>query len=250
MEMELLKGRYSLVTGAAKGIGASVAKKFLECGIAGVAMLDMDKAQLEATTKELDPQGSRTITVSCNVSDQDQVKAAVKTVYDAFGSIDILINNAGITRDAMFHKMTDEQWKQVVEVNLNGMYYVTKEIAPNMRDSGYGKIVNVSSVSAMGNVGQANYAATKAAVRGFTYTLAKELGPKGVHVNAVAPGFIMTDMLSTVPDNILDKWKDLTPLRRLGSAEELANVIMFLSSDLSSWITGECINVSGGVQAF
>lgn len=248
--MKLLEGKYALVTGGAKGIGAAVVKKFLENGIAGVAMFDIDEKQLELTAREIDPERTCTYTFACDVSNQEQVKEVIKHVYETFDSIDILINNAGITRDAMFHKMTDEQWKQVIDINLNGLYYVTKEVVDNMRTAGYGKIVNVSSVSSMGNIGQANYAASKAAVRGFTYTLSKELGPKGIYVNAVAPGFIKTDMLSTVPYNIIKKWKELTPLKRLGSAEELANVIVFLSSDMSSWITGECITVSGGVKEF
>lgn len=239
-------GRYAVVTGAAKGIGAAVVKKLLEEGISGVAMWDMNEELLQKTAKELDETGTRTITVACNVGDYEQVKAAAAKTLEVFGTVDILVNNAGITRDAMFHKMTEEQWNQVINVNQNSLFYVTKEFVPVMREKAYGKIINISSTSAMGNVGQANYAATKAAVKGFTYTLAKELGPKGINVNAISPGYIDTDMTAVVPEQVKAEWMKGVPMRRFGAPIELANVVAFLASDESGWVTGECITVSGG----
>lgn len=247
--MSSLVGKYAIVTGAAKGIGAAVVKMFIEEGISGVAMLDINEENLNETASNLNPARDKTLIVPCDISSYDQIKLAVQKVANAFGTIDILVNNAGITKDSMFHKMTAEQWQQVMNVNLNGTFYMCREVVPFMREQQSGKIVNISSLSAMGNIGQANYAATKSAILGLTYTLAKELGPKGINVNAIAPGFIETDMLSTVPESIQNKWKEGIPLRRFGSAEELANIVTFLSSDQSSWITSECITASGGVYS-
>lgn len=244
-----LSGKYAVVTGAAKGIGAAIVKKFLDEGISGVAMLDINEPQLNETAAELDSTGLRVFPLVCNICKEEQVKEVVQKIYNHFGTIDILVNNAGITKDAMFHKMTTEQWMQVMDINLNGTFYMCKEITPILREKAYGKIVNISSVSAEGNVGQANYASTKAALLGLTYTLAKELGPKNINVNAIAPGFIVTDMFAAVPDSVQAEWKKGIPMRRFGTPEELANIVAFLSSDESSWITGECITASGGVHA-
>lgn len=244
--MKNLAGKYAVVTGAGKGIGASIVKKFLAEDIAGVAMFEWDIELCEKTAKELDPTGTRVLPIKCDVSNKADVQNAVAKTIEKFGTIDILVNNAGITRDVMFHKMTEEQWDQVMSVNLKSMFYICKEIVPIMREKCYGKIVNISSTSALGNVGQANYAASKAAVQGFTKTLAKELGPKNITCNAVAPGYIFTDMLSTVPENILEGWKKDIPLRRFASPDELASVVCFFSSDESSWVTSQCLYASGG----
>lgn len=244
--MKNLEGRFAIVTGAARGIGAAIVKKFLEEGAAGVALWDINEEQLNETANLLDPDRKRTIVVPCNVANQEDVKKAVKTTNDAFGTIDILVNNAGITRDSMFHKMSLEQWKAVIDVNLNSAFYICSEVVPIMREKQYGKIVNISSNSANGNIGQANYSSTKAGIIGFTKTLARELGPKQVNVNAVAPGFIATEMVKAVPEEIQEGWKKANPMRRLGTPEELANVVCFLCSDDSAWINGECINANGG----
>lgn len=244
--MKNLAGKYAVVTGAGKGIGACIVKKFLEEDIAGVAMLEWDEKLCEKTALELDPTGKRALPVKCDVSNKDNVHAAVAKTLAAFGTVDILVNNAGITRDAMFHKMTEEQWDQVMSVNLKSMFYLCKEVVPVMRDKNYGKIVNISSTSALGNVGQANYAASKAAVQGFTKTLAKELGPRNITCNAIAPGYIFTDMLSAVPQDLLETWKKEIPLRRFADPAELASVVCFLSGDESSFLTSQCIYVSGG----
>ena len=194
-----LEGKYAIVTGCGKGIGACIVKRFLEGGAAGVAMLEYDEELVKKTAAELDPSGERTLPIRCDVSNGEMVKEAVAKAVEKFGTVDVLVNNAGITRDAMFHKMTEAQWDSVLNVNLKSMFYTCKEVIPIMRAKNYGKIVNISSVSALGNVGQANYAASKAAIQGFTKTLAKESGPKNITVNAVAPGYIATDMLKTVP---------------------------------------------------
>jgi 3-oxoacyl-[acyl-carrier protein] reductase len=172
----------------------------------------------------------------------------VQKTVDAFGTVDILINNAGITRDAIFHKMTEEQWDQVFDVNLKGVFFCCKAVVPIMRDKGYGRIVNISSVSRFGNPGQANYAATKAGLVGFTRTMAKELGPKGVTMNAIAPGSIETAMFLAVPEKIREVAARANALQRPGSVEEVANAILFFSSDESSYITGQCLQVDGGVM--
>jgi 3-oxoacyl-[acyl-carrier protein] reductase len=180
------------------------------------------------------------------VADSDQVKAAVEATVAAFGRIDCVINNAGIIRDRMFHKMTDDEWHAVINVNLNGVYNVCKFIIPMMREQQSGSIVNIASTSLMGNPGQANYAATKAALQGFTRTLAKENGPKNVRVNVIAPGHILTDMMLTVGEERLKAAASYLPMRRLGQPEEIASVAAFLCSEDASWVTGQTIYVAGG----
>lgn len=244
--MKNLEGRFAIVTGAARGIGEAIVKRFLEEGISGVALWDINEEQLKETSRKLDPEGARTLVVPCNVADSNQVKEGVRKTIDRFGRIDILINNAGITKDGMFHKMSVEQWNMVMDVNLNGVFFLTREVAPLMREQQYGKIVNISSNSKDGNVGQTNYSTTKAGLIGFTKTLARELGPKNITVNAVAPGFIATDMVKKVPEDIIEGWKKGIPLRRLGTPEELANVVLFLSTDESGWVNGHCIEANGG----
>jgi len=246
-EMQNLKGKYAIVTGSGKGIGEAIVKKFLEEDIAGVAMLEWNESLVNETAARLDPSGKRLLPLRCDVSNWEDVKAAVARVLEEYKTVDILVNNAGITRDAMFHKMTEEQWNQVINVNLNALFYSCKEVVPTMREKQYGKIINVSSISALGNIGQANYASSKAAVQGFTKTLAKELGPKGINVNAVAPGYIMTDMVETIPEDICNNWiNNFIPLHRFGSPAETASVVCFLASDESSYISSQCIYVCGG----
>lgn len=246
--MSTLIDKYAVVTGAGKGIGAAIVKRFLDDGIAGVAMLDYAYDVVAETAKELDPSGERAIAVGCDVSNPEQVHAAVKEVVKTFGRIDILINNAGITRDAIFHKMVRSDWDAVINVNLNGPYNMCHEIVPFMRAQEYGRIVNISSVSANGSVGQANYAASKAGLIGFTKTLAREGGPKNIIVNAIAPGYIETDMLRAVPAERRATYTNIVPLRRLGEPSEIASIVSFLSSDDTSFMTGQCLTVSGGAQ--
>ena len=245
--MGTLDGRYAVVTGAGKGIGAAIVKRFLQEGIAGIAMFEWNEELCIKTANELDPSGKILLPVKCDISNRAQVREGVEKVISHFSAIDILVNNAGITRDHMFHKLSDEDWDTVLNVNLNGCYNMCRAIVPLMRDRGYGRIVNISSTSAWGNAGQANYAATKAAVNGLTATLGKELAAKGVIVNAVAPGFIDTDMYAAVPEEKREATlNSRIPMHRLGKPEELAAVVNFLAGPDVSYMTGQCIVVSGG----
>ncbi len=244
--MRNLAGKYCIVTGAGKGIGKAIAKKFLEEEAAGVAILEYDYELAKATAEELDPTGKRVLAVRCNIADGDMVKTAVDEVVATFGRVDVLINNAGITRDKIFHKMTDDDWYAVVNVNLNGVYNLCKYVVPLMREQESGSIVNLSSTSLMGNPGQANYAATKAALQGFTRTMAKELARKNVRMNCIAPGYIDTDMMRAVGEEILGRMIKGLPAQRLGDPEEIASIAVFLSTDDSSWVSGQTIFASGG----
>ena len=246
--MKNLNGKYCVVTGAGKGIGKAIVERFLEEEAAGVAIFEWDLELAQATAKELDPTGKKVIAFKCNVADSDMVKAAVDGTIEAFGRIDVLVNNAGITRDRIFHKMTDAEWHAVIDVNLNGVYNTCKYIVPMMRDQESGAIVNISSTSLMGNPGQANYSATKAALQGFTRTMAKELGRKNVRMNCVAPGHIDTDMMRAIGEEKLKAAVARLPMQRLGDASELAAVASFLASDDSSFVTGNTILVCGGMR--
>ena len=246
--MRDLTGKYCIVTGAGKGIGKAIVKRFLMENAAGVAILEWDLELAKATAKELDPAGEKVIAVKCNVADSDMVKAAVEETVARFGRIDVLINNAGVTRDRIFHKMTDEEWHTVIDINLNGVYNLCKFVVPMMRDQESGAIVNISSTSLLGNPGQANYAATKAALQGFTRTLGKELGRKNVRVNCIAPGHIDTDMMRAIGEEKLNAAVARLPMQRLGDPDEIATVATFLCTDDSSWVTGQTIMVSGGAS--
>ncbi len=244
--MSDLSGKYAIVTGGNRGIGAAIVKRFLDDGCAGVAILGRKLEQVEAYAAEVDPSGERTICVACDVGNRQQAREAVAEVFEKFGRVDILVNNAGITKDRIFHKMSDEEWDAVINTNLNGTYNMCSAVYPKMREQQYGHIVNIASVSAWGNAGQANYAASKAGVMGFTRTLAKEGGPKNVIVNAILPGTIETDMLKAVPPEKYAAYTAAVPLHRLGQPSELAAVVSFLSSDDASYVTGQCITVDGG----
>jgi len=243
--MKNLKGKYCVVTGAGKGIGKAIVKRFLEEEAAGVAIFEWDLEMAQATAAELDPTGKKVIAFKCNVADSDMVKAAVDGTVAAFGRIDVLVNNAGVTRDRIFHKMSDAEWHTVIDVNLNGMYHTCKYIVPLMRAQESGAIVNITSVSLMGSPGQANYAATKAAMQGFTRTMAKELGRKNVRMNCVAPGYIDTDMMRSVGEAKFNAVVANHPMGRMGSPDELASIVAFLCSDDSSWVSGDTIVASG-----
>lgn len=244
--MRKLSGKYAIVTGGGKGIGESIVKRFLEDGIEGVAVLDYDFKLMENLNSNLGDSSVKILPIQCDVSNELQVKNAVSYAVEHFGTVDILVNNAGITRDSMFHKMDDDSWDTVLNVNLKGAYYLCKYVIPIMRNKAYGRIVNISSVSAFGNAGQANYATSKAGLIGFSKTLAKEGGPKNIIVNCVAPGYIETDMYNNVPQEIIAEHMKLIPLRRLGSPNEIASAVSFLASDEASFISGQCLIVSGG----
>ncbi len=240
--MNKLQGRYAVVTGAARGIGAAIVKKFLEEGVEKVAILDLN--QIDTTA--VDPTGKRAFSYACNVSSEESVNAVFAQIYKDFGRIDILVNNAGITRDAMFHKMTTDQWMQVVNVNLNSAYFTCRAVIGGMREQCYGRIVNIASSSIRGNVGQCNYAATKCALEGLSRSLAKESGRKNITVNCVAPGATNTDMYKTVPEEIVEATKKSIPSGRLAEPSEIAAAVCFLACEEASYVSGQTLLVNAG----
>ena len=244
--MGKLSGKYAVVTGGSKGIGEAIVKKFIEDDAAGVAILGRNLDVAQQTAKAVDPSGDKVIAIKCDVGNEQQVADAIKTILEKFKTIDILVNNAGITKDAMFHKMTNEQWNDVININLNGVFYMCKYVIPVMREKCYGRIVNITSVSAFGNVGQANYSASKGAIISLTKTLAKEGGPKNITVNCIAPGSIKTDMYAAVPEEITAEHMKHIPLKRFGEPEEIAGAASFLASDEASYISGQCLIITGG----
>ena len=245
-----LKDKVVLVTGAGRGIGEAIALLFAEEG-ANVVVNDVNEADAHSTAEKIKDRGRQARLVIGSVTVQDIVQRMVDTAVQEFGTLDILVNNAGIIRDARLHKMTEEQWDRVIEVNLKGAFLCTQCAARVMREKGYGKIVNLSSAMWKGNPGQLNYSAAKAGIIGLTRTAAKELAPKGINVNAIAPGLILTDMLKSTPPAILEQMqKNLAttvPLNRLGSPRDVANVALFLASEESSYVTGEVISCDGGL---
>jgi 3-oxoacyl-[acyl-carrier protein] reductase len=245
--MKRLSGKVAIITGGARGIGKTTAQKFLAEG-ASVAIWDIDEAGGQAATTELKNGGGELRFYKVNTSDLEAATLAAARVFEDFGSIDILVNNAGITRDASMKKMSGQQWQQVIDVNLTGVFNCTKAVSPYLLEQQSGRILNAASVVAHnGNFGQTNYVATKAGVIGMTKTWAREFGRKGVTVNAVAPGFIQTEMVETIPENLIAGIKEKTPLGRMGQTEDIANAYLFLASDEAAFITGTVLNVDGGL---
>ncbi len=250
--MGRFEGRVVVVTGAARGIGAGAAKRFADEG-ASVAILDLDESAAAATADGLG--AAKAIGVGCNVSDGAAVDAAVGRVVEELGRLDVLINNAGITRDNLLFKMTEEDWDLVIGVHLKGAFLMSKAAQAHMGAQKYGKIINISSVSALGNRGQANYSAAKMGIQGFTRTLAIELGPFGINVNAIAPGFIATEMtdatairLKLEPEQLRQMTAERNPVRRVGEPADIAAAAAFLCSDEASYITGQTLYVDGGAK--
>ncbi|WP_274308874.1 glucose 1-dehydrogenase [Solibacillus daqui] len=240
-----LENKVAIITGGAGGIGYAAVKRFLEEG-AKVAIVDYDQALGEKVAAEL---GDNVAFFAVDVSVLAQVQEMVQQVVARFGKIDILVNNAGITRDATLVKMNEEDFDKVIQINLNGVYYCTQSVAPYLIAQGSGKIISTSSVSGVyGNFGQTNYAATKAAIIGMTKTWAKELGRKGINVNAVAPGFTATPMVEKMPEKVLQQMQGITSLQRLGKPEDIANAYLFLASEESNYITGHVLHVDGGIM--
>jgi 3-oxoacyl-[acyl-carrier protein] reductase len=243
-----LKDKVALITGAANGIGLTAAEVFAKEG-AKVAMADFNAEQGEKRAEELRGKGYEVTFFQVNVAHRSSVDEMVEKVRKVYGNIDVLINNAGITKDGMLSKLSAKDFQAVLDVNLTGVFHCTQAVLPSMLEKGKGKIINTSSVSGVyGNVGQTNYAATKAGVVGMTKTWAKELGRKGINVNAVAPGFIETGMTAKVPEKILDQMKQLVPLARLGKPEDIANAYLYLASDESNYVNGTVLHVDGGIM--
>jgi len=242
-----LKGKIAIVTGAAQGIGKVIALGLAKCGT-DIAVSDINEDSLSSAVKEIEALGRKAIAVKMDVSSLKDCEEMVKKTIDAFGKVDILINNAGITRDTVLLRMKEEQWDQVIKVNLKGTFNCTKAVIRSMFKQKSGKIINISSVTgAMGNAGQANYSASKAAVMGFTKSIAREYAHCGITVNAVAPGFIKTAMTDAIPEKDRDAMISIIPAKRLGLPEDVADTVCFLASDMANYITGQVIHINGGM---
>ena len=243
-----LTGKVALVTGASRGIGQATAIELAKAGADIVVNFIGNEAVAQETVEAIEALGRKAIKIKANVGDADDVQAMVDEAHATFGHIDILVNNAGITRDGLLIRMKDSDWDEVLNINLKGVYLVTKAVAKLMVKQRAGRIINMTSVSGVtGNVGQANYAAAKAGVIGFTKTCAKELAARGITVNAIAPGFIETAMTDVLPEKIKEGIAATVPLGRMGQPEEIAGVVTFLASDFASYITGQVLNVDGGM---
>jgi len=237
-----LEGKVALVTGGTRGIGLAIAKLFKNLG-AKVIITGRNKEKLKFLEEK-----EGFISYKCDISNKEEVEDTIKDILEKEKKIDILVNNAGITKDALFVRMKDEDFEEVVKVNLLGTFYVTKRVLPSMVKQKYGRIVNISSVvGLMGNIGQVNYASTKSALIGFVKSLAKEYGRKNILINNVAPGFIETDMTAKIPEKIKESILNNIPLRRYGKPEEVAYLVAFLVSDLNTYITGQTILIDGGL---
>lgn len=238
------EGKNAIVTGASRGIGRGIALKLAERG-ARVVVADVN---FEAAQETAELCGKDSLAISLDVADAEAVRTSVANLTQKLGTIDILVNNAGINRDAMLHKMTDDQWDSVLNVDLSGVFYMCREVGTHMRTNEYGRIINVASASWMGNIGQTNYAAAKGGVVSLTRSISKELAFKNVTANAICPGFILTDMTEALPEKIFNDQLDKIPLGRAGEPEDVANLVAFLASDDSSYLTGEVINIGGGYK--
>ena len=243
-----LTGKVALVTGASRGIGQATAIDLAKAGADIVVNFIGNEAVAQETVEAIEALGRKAIKIKADVGNAEDVQAMVDEAVAAFGHIDILVNNAGITRDGLLIRMKDSDWDDVLNINLKGVYLVTKAVAKLMVKQRAGRIINMTSVSGVtGNVGQANYAAAKAGVIGFTKTCAKELAARGITVNAVAPGFIETAMTDVLPEKIKEGIAATVPFGRMGQPEEIASVVTFLVSDFASYITGQVLNVDGGM---
>jgi 3-oxoacyl-[acyl-carrier protein] reductase len=241
-----LKDRVAVITGGSRGLGKAIARRFLEEG-AVVVITATKEETLRKTAEELSALG-RIEGVVMNVSQFSDVQEKIAGIIEKYGHVDILVNNAGITADAQLLKMTEEQFDSVISVNLKGVFSCTKAVAGRMTEQGYGRIINISSVTAHnGNFGQTNYTASKAGVIAMTQTWAKELGKKGITVNAVAPGYTLTEMVEAVPEKVLEVIREKTPVRRLGNPEEIAAACAYLASDEAAFVTGAVLKVDGGL---
>ena len=247
--MKLLEGKIALITGAARGIGKAIALKYASEG-ANIAFTDLViDENAENTKKELEAFGVKVIAIASNAASFDESHTVVEQVVKEFGKLDILVNNAGITKDGLMMRMSEQQWDAVINVNLKSAFNFVHAVTPVMMRQKSGCIINMSSVVGVsGNAGQANYSASKAGMIGLAKSIAQELGSRGVRANAVAPGFIITEMTGKLPEDVKKQWAEQIPLKRGGTPEDVANVCTFLASDLASYVTGQVKSVSGGMK--
>lgn len=247
--MDLLKGKVAVVTGAARGIGRMIALRYAQEG-ADIAFTDLSRdANMDSLEKELSGLGVKGKGYVSDASNFDEAQQVVDQVVTDFGKVDVLVNNAGITRDTLLMRMDEEMWDLVIKVNLKSVFNFTKAVQKYMLKARTGSIINMSSVVGVnGNAGQSNYSASKAGILGFTKSVAKELGARNVRCNAIAPGFIITDMTDKLPENVKEEWIKTIPLKRGGLPEDVADVALFLASELSSYMTGQTLQVCGGMS--
>ena len=248
-DMGLLDGKVALITGAARGIGKAIALKFASEG-ADIAFTDLVINEgAEATLKEIEAYGVKARACASNAADYEQTHEVVKEIHAEFGHIDILVNNAGITKDGLMMRMNEQQWDAVLTVNLKSAFNFIHACTPIMAKQRGGSIINMSSVVGVsGNAGQCNYSASKAGLIGLAKSIAKEMGPRGIRANCIAPGFIITDMTNALPENVREEWAKQIPLRRGGTPEDVANVALFLASDLSGYVSGQVIHCCGAMN--
>lgn len=247
--MKILEGKVALVTGGTRGIGRAIVLKLASAGASIAFTGQRESDALRQTESDVLNLGVKCKAYISNASDYSLTQELVSEVYKEFGRIDILVNNAGITKDTLLMRMSEEQWDDVINVNLKSTFNFTKAVVPIMARQRQGSIVNISSIVGLnGNPGQANYSASKAGIIGLTKSVAKEMGARNIRVNAVAPGFIATEMTDALPQEVKDEYAKRISLRRLGQGEDIANVVLFLASDLAGYVTGEVITVDGGMM--
>lgn len=243
-----LSKKNALITGGSRGIGRAIAMELSRQGINIIITYNSSEEKALEVIKEVENNGVKGLAVKVDVSSEEDVKNMMKTIKNQFDSVDILVNNAGVTKDNLLLRMKTEEWDKVMDTNLKGVYLCTKAVARGMMKKRYGKIINIASVVGIsGNAGQGNYSASKAGVIGFTKSIAKELGSRGITVNGVAPGFVETDMTEVLSENIKKHSLNMIPLKRFGKPEDIANVVGFLCSEKADYITGQIINVDGGM---
>lgn len=246
--MKLLEGKVAIVTGASRGIGKEIARKFIEQGASVAFTYLSSEEKARALEAELSKEGGKAKGFRSDAADFEEAQALIDAVIKEMGTVDIVVNNAGITRDNLLMRMTEEHWDEVIRVNLKSAFNLTKAVMRTMLKNRSGSIINMSSVVGVkGNAGQANYAASKAGLIGFTKSVALELGSRNIRCNAIAPGFIETEMTEVLDEKVVAEWREAIPLKRGGSPEDVANACVFLASDMSAYITGQVLNVDGGM---